>query len=56
MTDPPRYPGTSDDSEDRGSPDTARRWAPALAITLAIVVVLLVVVLHITGTLRPGAH
>jgi hypothetical protein len=56
MADPPRYPGTRDDNDDRGPVNNTRRWAAPLGITLAIVVVLLFVVLHITGTLGPGAH
>jgi hypothetical protein len=56
MADPPGYPGTRDDSDDRRSVNNTRRWAAPLAITLAIVLVLLFVVLHITGTLGPGAH
>jgi hypothetical protein len=59
MADPPRYPDTGDDTglgRDRGSATGTPRWVSVLGIIIAIALVLLVVVLHLTGTLGPGAH
>jgi hypothetical protein len=41
---------------DRGSATSTPRWLPVLGIAVAIVLVVLLVVLHLTGTLGPGAH
>ena len=43
-------PGTGDDSG--GTP----RWMPVLGIALAIGLAVLLVVLHLTGVIGPGAH
>jgi hypothetical protein len=59
MADPPSYPDTDDDTgvgPDRGSATSMPRWMPVLGIVIAIVLVLLLVVLHLTGVLGPGAH
>jgi hypothetical protein len=59
MADPPSYPDTDDDTAvapDRGSATGRPRWVPVLGIVIAIVLVLLLVVLHLTGVLGPGAH
>ena len=56
MADPPSYPDTGDDNGDRGSATGTSRWVPVLGIIIAIGLVLLFVVLHLTGTLGPGAH
>jgi len=59
MADPPPYPDTGDDTgvgPDRGSATSTPRWVSVLGIIIAIVLVLLFVVLHLTGTLGPGAH
>jgi hypothetical protein len=59
MADPPPYPDTGDDTEaepDRGSATGTPRWVSVFGIIIAIVLVLLFVVLHLTGTLGPGAH
>jgi hypothetical protein len=56
MADPPRYPHSDADTGDRGSATGTPRWAVVLGIVIAIVLVLLVIVLHLTGTLGPGAH
>jgi len=55
MADPPRYPDTGD-GPDRGSATGTPRWVAVLGIIIAIALVLLFVVLHLTGTLGPGAH
>jgi hypothetical protein len=56
MANPPLHPDTGDDSADRGSVTATPRWVPVLAIVIVIALVLLVVVLHLTGVLGPGAH
>jgi hypothetical protein len=57
MADPPRHPDTSKETaRDRGSTDARPRWVIALAILSAVALVVLLVVLHLTGTLGPGAH
>jgi hypothetical protein len=56
---PPSYPDTGDDDgvgSDRGAPTSTPRWVPVLGIVIAIGLVLLLVVLHLTGILGPGAH
>jgi hypothetical protein len=59
MADPPRHPGTEEDTgvrPDRGASRPAPRWAIVLGIIIAIALVVLMVVLHLAGTLGPGAH
>jgi hypothetical protein len=56
MADPPPYPDTGDDTGERGSATGTPRWVFVLGIIIAIALVLLFVVLHLTGTLGPGAH
>jgi hypothetical protein len=56
LADPPPNPDTGDDTRDRGSATSTPRWVSVLGITIAIVLALLFVVLHLTGTLGPGAH
>jgi hypothetical protein len=59
MADPPSYPDTGDDTgvgPDPGSATSTPRWVPVLGIVIAIGVVLLLVFLHLTGVLGPGAH
>ena len=55
MADPPSHPDTGD-GPDRGSATGTPRWVPVLGIVIAIVLVLLLVVLHLTGVLGPRAH
>jgi hypothetical protein len=58
MTDPPRHPGT--DGTDGPGPEESSggtpRWVVVLGITIAIALVALIVLLHLTGTIGPGAH
>jgi hypothetical protein len=58
MADPPAYPDSNDDTNAgsvRGSTAGRSRWVYALW-TIGIVLVLLVVVLHLTGTIGPASH
>ncbi|PZR63928.1 MAG: hypothetical protein DLM71_03540 [Chloroflexi bacterium] len=41
---------------DRESARGKRRWASVLGIIIAIVLVLLIVVAHLTGAIGPGLH
>lgn len=55
MADLPSYPEARTDHDthpDRGSTQSAPRWV----FVVAIVVVLLIAVLHLTGILGPGLH
>jgi hypothetical protein len=59
MADPPSYPDTGEDTgvgPDRRSASSTPRWVPVLGIVIAIALVLLLVVFHLTGILGPGAH
>jgi hypothetical protein len=55
----PRYPDAEDDTgarADRRSAAGAPRWITVLGIVIAILVVLTLVVLHLTGAIGPGLH
>jgi hypothetical protein len=58
MTDPPRRP----QSEQNGDPSTvgsrsgASRWGIVVGIAIAVTLIALIVLLHLTGTIGPGAH
>jgi len=57
MADPPIYPGTDDDtSAARDRVSRTPRWLPVLAICIAVVVVLAIIVLHLTGVVGPGSN
>ena len=59
MADLPPYGDTGDDAcvgPDRGSTTSIPRWVTVFGIVIAIVLLLLIVVLHLTGTLGPGLH
>jgi hypothetical protein len=59
MVDPPSDPDSADNTgvaPDRGATGNTPRWVLVLGIVIAIVLVLLLVVLHLTGVLGPGAH
>jgi hypothetical protein len=55
IADPTPYPDTGD-NRDRGSARSTPRWVTVLGIVIAIALIVLFVVLHLTGTLGPGAH
>lgn len=65
MPDPPRYPGTGDDT--RAGPGTGTapghepaaggsRWRLVVIWVIAIALILLVLVLHLTGTVGAGTN
>lgn len=63
MGDPPRHPETEDDGAveiDEGPAGGTRRrrsvLGGVLVIAVAIGLVVLIVILHLMGTLGPGAH
>ena len=59
MADPPRSPETEEDTgvgSDRGAASGTPRWVFVLGIIIAIALVMMIVFLHLTGTLGAGVH
>jgi hypothetical protein len=59
MADPARHPETEEHTgagPDRGAATSRPRWVFVLGIIIAIALVGLIVLLHLTGTIGPGAH
>ena len=59
MAAPPPYLDTGDDTgarPDRGSTTGTPRWVSMVGVAVAVGLVLLLVVLHLTGSIGPGAH
>jgi hypothetical protein len=59
MAELPSHPDTDNDAGQRpaGGPASGTpRWLTVVGIIVAIVVVALVAVLHLTGVIGPGAH
>lgn len=58
MTEPPRHPGTDGNGgpDPERSPGGASRWMVVLGVTIAIALFAMIVLLHVTGTIGPGAH
>jgi hypothetical protein len=53
----PHYPDTGDEAGTGRKPLTTRqRWARIAVIVFVVVAALVIVVLHITGTLGPGSN
>lgn len=57
MAHPPPYPDPGDDSgAARGPSAGPPRWMAVVGITLAIVLLGLFILLHLTGSMGSGAH
>lgn len=58
MTEPPSHPETDDTGgvPERGATTGLPRWMSVLGIVIAVALVLIVVVLHLTGTIGAGTH
>lgn len=57
--DRPVYPdadGEAGAGPDRGSAATTPGWIKVVGIVIAVLVVLMFVVMHLTGAVGPGAH
>ena len=57
MAKPPRYPGTDEDTAARPDREPGTpRWISVAVVAAVVLAVLVIVILHITGTLGPGSH
>ena len=59
MADPGPDPDSEDDAGarlDRGTAAGTPRWVWVLGVVIAVALIALFVVLHLTGTLGPGDH
>jgi hypothetical protein len=60
MANPPPYPDTGNDTgagPDRDKePATTGKWAGRLVIALVAALVVVILILHLTGVVGPGAH
>jgi len=57
--DPPAYPETDEETgagPDSESAASTPRWIKIVGIVIAVLVVLMFVVMHLTGAVGPGAH
>ena len=52
----PRSAGEVGEAPDSGPAPGAPHWLSVVGLIIAIVVVLLVVILHLSGAVGPGAH
>lgn len=59
MVHPPPYPDAGDDADvgtDREPTAGVPRWAAVAGIAIAIILLLLIVALHLSGVIGPGVH
>ena len=62
MTGPPSYPDTGTTGQDSGTPPGSgrragrTRWKTAAIVIIAIALLTVMVILHLTGTLGAGTH
>ncbi len=53
-TDGSAYPGDDDGTD--GAPEPGMGWAAKIALAAVMAAVVLIIVLHLTGTVGPAAH
>ena len=59
MAAPPPYPDSDDDTgagPDRGPATGGPRWMSVLKVIIAIALLVIVLVLHLSGVIGPGSH